>query len=959
MKDSCVLADRFQSISLKALGTHKTGIFNEGASEIVAHDPATQRVFVINADAAVVDVLDISDPANPTLTSSIDVSSDIGANGGINSVDVKNGIVAVAVENHDPTLNGFVVFYDTDGTFITSKSVGNLPDALKFSADGKIIVVANEGEPVGDGGDPEALLADPKGSISIIDISGGVIPATVTTLNFSSFDGREAEFAAKGVKIQPGKSLSIDLEPEFPAISEDGTQAVVTLQEANAFAIVDLTVPEIVDIVPLGFKDHSKGQPRLELFPFNKLPKLGTDATGLDIILGGFSGLAFEMKNKDKLSFMTVPDLGPNGADVVAGKRTFNLPDYQGRIVFFDVHLQSKNAIIKNGKTILLTRDDGFGKKIPITGLPNVPGFDEEPVDAAGNPVPYDPFGADLEGIVRDPVDNTFWMVDEYRPAIYHFDTKGKLITRLVPKGTSALSPVEVQAAGHGVDQSKIVPGFYGDEELPAVYNKHRLNRGFEAVAMDYENRILYAFIQSPLDNPDKDQRTSSILRILGVDVNSGSATYLMPVSEYVYLLEKPSHALDTSVDKIGDAIFIGKGKFITIERDSTIDPKGKKYIFEIDIHGATNIRGMPIANEVDPNDDPLVNTLEELSPDKLAEAGITPVNKMKLINLPSIGYLPSDKPEGIALLPDGRIAVLNDNDFGIDTSTGLIPVLGLISFDKGNAFDPSDKDAKITIKNWPTFGMYQPDSIDAYEANGTTFYITANEGDSRDFDFFSEEKRVEDLILDPTAFPGADDLQKDETLGRLKTTTLLGDTDADSDFDKIFSYGARSFSIWDCFGNLVFDSGDDFEKKTAKKLPASFNSDNEKNDSFDARSDDKGPEPEGIEIGRVGSKILAFIGLERVGGIMVYDVTNPWKVKFLDYVNTRNFRVPVQNDDGTTNPAAGDLGPEGLHFISEEDSPIGSALLVAGNEVSGSTTIYKIYSNDDDNGHKDHDNGD
>ncbi|HWP93311.1 MAG TPA: choice-of-anchor I family protein [Thermodesulfobacteriota bacterium] len=919
-------------ISLSPIGTYATGVFAEGASEIVAHDPVTQRVFVINADASVVDVLDISDPTNPTKLFSIDVTDNIDPNGGINSVDVKNGIVAIAVENDDPTQNGFAAFYNTDGTFLNSVGVGVLPDALKFSNNGNLVLVSNEGEPVED--DEGNLVDNPKGSVSIIDVSSGVQNAFVTNLDFTGFDGREAEFVAKGLKLQPGVPFSREVEPEFGTFSPDGTQAFVTLQEANGFAVINTTNPQapfIVDVLPLGFKDHGKGQPKLNLFPFVSLPRLGTDATGLRIKLGGFSGIWFDgKKNKNVLRFITVPDRGPNGSDVVAGARTFNLPDYQARIVFFDVNLQSGKSVIKSNETILLKRDGN----VPITGLPNIPGFDEVPVDAAGNPLPYDPFGADIEGVVRDPKDNSFWMVDEYRPAIYHFSPAGVLLERLVPINTHLLGDSTLKEQVFGPEGN--TEGFYGLENLPEVYNKRRGNRGFEAVALDTEKRILYAFIQSPLDNPDSSTRSSLVLRILGVDVSDPSSpTYLKPISEYVYLLEGPTHILDI-VDKIGDAVFIGNDKFLVIERDSAIDPRGKKFVYEVDLKGATNIRGLAIADEM------ATNTLEQTSPNDLPAMGIIPVNKIKVLNLPSIGYLPSDKPEGITILPDGTIAVLNDNDFGIEGSAGLVPVLGLISFKKGNRLDASDKDGVINLKNWPVFGMYQPDTIASFQANGMTYYVTANEGDTRDFEFFSEEERIEDLTLDPTVFTDAAQLQDETNLGRLKITNILGDLDKDGIFDKLFSFGARSFSIWDSFGNLVFDSGDDFEKITAFKLPVNFNSDNEDNDSFDSRSDDKGPEPEAIAVGKIGSKSYAFIGLERIGGIMVYEVTNPKAPRFIQYLNNRNFNVDAEIN-GASNPAAGDLGPESIIFISQEDSPNGKPLLVVGNEISGTTTVYSI----------------
>ncbi|MEW8300917.1 MAG: choice-of-anchor I family protein [Candidatus Thiodiazotropha sp.] len=270
------------------------------------------------------------------------------------------------------------------------------------------------------------------------------------------------------------------------------------------------------------------------------------------------------------------------------------------------------------------------------------------------------------------------------------------------------------------------------------------------------------------------------------------------------------------------------------------------------------------------------------------------------------------------------------------------------------NALDVSNRDDMINIASWPIKGMYQPDAITSYKFRGRTFIVTANEGDSRDYDGFSEEERVGDLVLDDTAFPNAASLQKNENLGRLKITTVDGDSDGDGDYDEIYSYGARSFSIRHARGKLVYGSGDDFERITAALLPDDFNSNNDENDSADSRSDDKGPEPEGVTVGKIEDRTFAFVGLERVGGIMVYDITNPHRVRFVQYLNNRDFTVDAQLPDDSTNPLVGDLGPEGIAFISEDDSPVESPLLVVGNEVSGTTTIYAIDVVEDEDEDKD-----
>jgi hypothetical protein len=256
-----------------------------------------------------------------------------------------------------------------------------------------------------------------------------------------------------------------------------------------------------------------------------------------------------------------------------------------------------------------------------------------------------------------------------------------------------------------------------------------------------------------------------------------------------------------------------------------------------------------------------------------------------------------------------------------------------------GNGLDPSDRDNGIHIATWPVLGMYQPDAIEEFKIGATSYLITANEGDARAYSGFSEEVRLSALPLDPTTFPNAAALKQQAALGRLRVSSATGDTDHDGDFDQIYAFGGRSFSIWTTTGNLVFDSGDALEQITAAAFPSDFNSNNDANNSFDTRSDDKGPEPEGVTIGKVGSKTYAFIGLERMGGVVVYDISTPSVPVFVQYVNPRNF---------AGNPAAGtagDLGPEGLFFIPIGESPIQAPLLAVANEVSGTTTIYEITS--------------
>ncbi|WP_372909614.1 choice-of-anchor I family protein [Salinigranum sp.] len=276
-----------------------------------------------------------------------------------------------------------------------------------------------------------------------------------------------------------------------------------------------------------------------------------------------------------------------------------------------------------------------------------------------------------------------------------------------------------------------------------------------------------------------------------------------------------------------------------------------------------------------------------------------------------------------------------------------------------GNELDASNEDGGVNIRNWPIHGILQPDAIGAYSPNGKTYIVTANEGDSRDYDSYSEEAEVADLRLDPDAFDfdeidgidSVEELQAPENLGPKGVTTTLGDVDGDGLYEEIYVFGGRSFSIFTTQGERVFDSGSDFEDITAERFGDDFNNDNTEN-TGDSRSDNKGPEPEGLTIGQIGGRYYAFIGLERVGGVMVYDITDPECATFVDYVNNRDFDFDIQDEiaDGTADAgAAGDLGPEGLDFATAEESPIDDPLVFVGHEISGTTAVFRVVSDDSD----------
>ncbi|MDI1242447.1 MAG: choice-of-anchor I family protein, partial [bacterium] len=291
-----------------------------------------------------------------------------------------------------------------------------------------------------------------------------------------------------------------------------------------------------------------------------------------------------------------------------------------------------------------------------------------------------------------------------------------------------------------------------------------------------------------------------------------------------------------------------------------------------------------------------------------------------------------------------------------LDIRTAKVTAIHGLGFkdytDPNFKLDASDRDVPgssnngiYNVRNWPVYGMYLPDAIAAHKYKNETFLITANEGDARDWPGFAEEARVGSLTLDQPSFAakgyadvstGANGLRNNDNLGRLNVTRTLGDENGDGVYEELYTLGGRSFSIWTTGGDQIFDSGFAFEQITYAAAPLFFNTSNDDN-AFDSRSDNKGPEPEAVTIGKAYGRSYAFIGLERTGGIMVYDVTNPYEVKFVQYINNRDFRAPVSTE------AAKDLGPEGIHFISEDNSPIGVPMIAVANEVSGTTSLYEF----------------
>ena len=307
-------------------------------------------------------------------------------------------------------------------------------------------------------------------------------------------------------------------------------------------------------------------------------------------------------------------------------------------------------------------------------------------------------------------------------------------------------------------------------------------------------------------------------------------------------------------------------------------------------------------------------------------------------------------EPEYVAISDDNSKAyvTLQENNamVTIDLTTNTIislTALGYSNYDaaSNNALDASDQSGAVLITgNLPIKGAYMPDAIDFYTSAGTGYLVMANEGDSREFGSVIDANRISSSafnnLLDATAFPDQSILRNNKFLGRLSGLKYSGDTDGDGDYDELHVMGGRSFTIRNATtGAVVFDSKSLIEQITANhpQFGTIFNASNSTGvPSLKNRSDDKGPEPEGMKVAQINGKMYAFIGLERIGGAMMFNITNPINPIYVGYANNRS-----------TIASGPDLGTEGIIYISAAESPNGNALLILANEVSSTLTVYQL----------------
>ena len=387
---------------------------------------------------------------------------------------------------------------------------------------------------------------------------------------------------------------------------------------------------------------------------------------------------------------------------------------------------------------------------------------------------------------------------------------------------------------------------------------------------------------------------------------------------------------------------------------DYTVDPEGSVSVINILASGEPEETGTTVG----------FSALNGSEADLMAQGMMFPNPAGRTINGTAItSSVAKDlEPEYITATNDvAYISLQENNGLAIlDLEELTIDVVGLGTKSWAGLNIDIQEDGSVSFGQYTgLYGVYQPDTIANFTWKDATFIVTANEGDAREYFFdaadeaactaaggvdfdeddgclaYTDEVKVEDLTAAANSELAM--LQATGEADDLRVTSAMGDADGNGEYDAAYAYGARSFTIWDQNGLVVYDSGDDFERITASVHGAQFNNGDDENEG-DSRSENKGPEPEALTVGQIGDRTYAFIGTERMGGIFVYDVTNPYDVQFAEYVINRDLTEGLTADD-----VIGDLAPESLVFVSAEDSPSGVPLLVVGNEVSGTVTVWQI----------------
>ncbi|MBL6594374.1 MAG: choice-of-anchor I family protein [Flavobacteriales bacterium] len=877
----------YSQYSSTLLGRYTDG--RDGACEISAYDSSTVQLFITNSESDSIDIVSIQNPQAPLLVGGIDVTL---YGGGVNSlVNIGNGHIAAAIEDTNAQAPGKVVFFDMNGLYINEVTVGVLPDMITVTEDKSKVIVANEGEPNDD------YDIDPLGSVSVIDISAGIAGVTqadVTTIDFTSYNGQESVLRAQGALIfgkKQEKTFNSTLLGRYTD-GRDGACEISAYDSSTVQLFVTNSESDSIDIVSI------------------QNPQVPVLVGGVDVTLygGGVNSLV---------------NIGDGHFAAAIEDTNAQAP---GKVVFFDMNGLYINEVTVGVLPDMITVTKDKSKVIVANeGEPN----DDYDVDPLGSVSVID-ISAGIAGVTQADVSTIDFTSYNGQESVLR--AQGALIFgKQSVKTPTDLFFSEYSEGSSNNKYLEIYNGTGSSVDLSNYVIMQNSNGGpwdeytdvLSGTLADGDVYVIANSSASPSILAEADLTGSGIcffngddaralIKVIGSDTticdligdfpnDPGSGWDLAGVTNGTQ-----NHTLVRKnwVNKGNDSWSISAGtdslnsEWIVYPQDSIVSLGSHSFIIN-DSLSSVNTKHSTVAEDLEPE------------------------------------YVTTDESSATAYVvcqENNAIAIIDLTTLTLDTIVGL----GFKDFNlPGNGFDASNQDNGINIQNWPVKGAYQPDAIDYYSVNNTSYLVTANEGDARDYDGYSAEVRMDDLTFDPTAFPNAATLQTNDNLGRLKTFTedVIGDTDGDGDVDELYAYGARSFSIWDENGNLVWDSGDDFEQYIAANHPTFFNCNDGLASEMDDRSDDKGPEPEAVTVGQIGNSYYAFIGLERQGGVMVYDVTDPTNPSFVNFIQTYD----------TTSGTMTDIAPEGLVFVPANESHNGENLLIVSSEVSGTVAIYEL----------------
>lgn len=621
-----------------------------------------RRLWASNAMAGVLDVLEWSDGLKPTLRKRVE----FGRDALIEDVVVSPHGLAVVVLRGKREMNGRIVVLDNDGQPRRSISLPRVPERLLLSEDGRTIVAVHSTS--------DAAGREPTCHFSLVDWANGGGESDVVTVELTRNP------SLRGHVFSSANDGPTALTSEDMLATADGARVAVVFPSHGVRVIVESERLVVDAVQPLGGAPASRFS--ATHYEVRQLPPIGTTVAGQVVRLGGFSGLYYAGKTPNgKLRFITHTDRGPNGEMMERG-RPFLLPRFNPRLVWLELDPQTSRIQIV--EQLPLTHADGS----PLLGIPNVYGTanaasqtDEVPVNLLGGVIPREPLGGDFEGLtVAD--DGSFWLADEYRPSLYHFDRQGRLLQRMVPIGSHAAARLTPPAPGE--------TGPLGVEVLPSVLAHRRQNRGFEAIT--FHSGKVYAMVQSPLRHPatlsDEEMGRTRNVRLIELD------PVRLTTRQFLYVMDnrETRSGEDSPADKIGDMATVPGGGFLVIERDDDSRPADPASTIHKRVYSFT----IDSATEISSKDQMYSGrSLEQLSVGELLKLGIKPIEKQLHVDLVAAGYDRVQKVEGLTWIDEDTIAVLNDNDFGvgrisIDGNTGkftLVPdykpepvILGVIS---------------------------------------------------------------------------------------------------------------------------------------------------------------------------------------------------------------------------------------------------------------------------------------